>query len=323
MMLGRHRGGGSPGAFMSGNAAGLPGREAQVQNQRGRGTGDGLAQRHARSVDTGTFMRKQLVCAAILLMISATLLLAHDLFLKLDNYFVPANSRVRVAVLNGTFAASEGPVAADRLLDLSMVGPTQRHPIPRESWRPAGDTTWLSVQTGAPGTYVIGASLSPRQIALSAEDFNGYLKEDGIPDVLDARTRAGDLGRAARERYQKHVKAILQVGDLRTRAFEFVLGYPAEIVPMTNPFFLTVGDTLAVHCLVASKPIAQQLVIAAGEKGNIPIPEIRARTQEDGVARFAIRTAGKWYIKFIHMVPVSGDSVNYESKWATLTFQVR
>jgi hypothetical protein len=36
-----------------------------------------------------------------------------------------------------------------------------------------------------------------------------------------------------------------------------------------------------------------------------------------------IGSPGYWYIKFIHMVPVTGDSVNYESKWATLTFQVR
>jgi uncharacterized GH25 family protein len=268
-------------------------------------------------------MRKQFVVAAILLMISATLLLAHDLFLKLDNYFVPPNTAVRVAVLNGTFSKSEGAVAPDRLLDLSMVGPMQRRSIPRESWKPSGDTTWLSVQTGAPGTYVIGASLSPRQIALSAEDFNSYLKEDGIPDVIDARTRAGELGRAARERYQKHVKAILQVGDLRTRAFETVLGYPAEIVPLTNPYFAIVGDTLAVRCLLDGRPVAQQLVIAGGQRDTTRIPDVRVRSDTQGVARFVIRTPGKWYVKFIHMTPVQGDSVNYESKWATLTFQVR
>jgi len=33
-------------------------------------------------------MRKQFVTVAVLLMISAAVLLAHDLFLKLDNYFV-------------------------------------------------------------------------------------------------------------------------------------------------------------------------------------------------------------------------------------------
>jgi uncharacterized GH25 family protein len=84
-----------------------------------------------------------------------------------------------------------------------------------------------------------------------------------------------------------------------------------------------VGDTLAVRCLVDGRPIAQQLVIAGGERDATRIPEARVRTAADGVARFVIRTPGKWYIKFIHMVPVSGDSVNYESKWATLTFQVR
>jgi len=268
-------------------------------------------------------MRKQFVTVAVLLMISAAVLLAHDLFLKLDNYFVPPNTAVRVAVLNGTFSKSEGAVAPDRLLDLSMVGPMERRPIPRESRKPSGDTTWLSVQTGAPGTYVIGASLSPRQIALSAEDFNGYLKEDGIPDVLEARTHAGELGRPARERYQKHVKAVFQVGDLRTRAFETVLGYPAEIVPLTNPYLVIVGDTLAVRCLLDGRPVAQQLVIAGGQRDATPIPEVRVRSDTQGVARFVIRTPGKWYIKFIHMAPVHGDSVNYESKWATLTFQVR
>ncbi len=149
------------------------------------------------------------------------------------------------------------------------------------------------------------------------------MKEDGIPDVLDARTRAGELGRAARERYQKHVKAIFQVGDLRTRAFETVLGYPAEIVPLTNPYFVVLGDTLAVRCLLDGRPVAQQLVIAGGQRDTTGIPEARARSDSQGVARFVIRTPGKWYVKFIHMVPVHGDSVNYESKWATLTFQVR
>ena len=268
-------------------------------------------------------MRKQFVVVAILLMITATILLAHDLFLKLDSYFVPPNTAVRVAVLNGSFSSSEAAVTPDRLRDLSMVGPLQRRSIPHDSWKPAGDTTWLTVQTGTAGTYVMGASLSPRQIALAAADFNNYLKEDGIPDVLDARTRNGELGRAVRERYQKHVKAILQVGDLRTNSFEFVLGYPAEIVPLTNPYWVTVGDTLAVRCLVDGKPVAQQLVIAGGERDTTPIPEIRVRTEASGVARFVIGTAGTWYVKFIHMVPVQGDSVNYESKWATLTFQVR
>ena len=270
-------------------------------------------------------MVKRLGGALVVLAILATIVLAHDLFLKLDTYFVPPGTAVRVAVLNGTFAKSEGSVTPDRLRDLSLVGPTGRRDLPHAAWEPSGDTTWLTVTTGAAGTYVIGASLLPREIALKASDFNDYLKEDGIPDVLDARTRAGELKRPARERYQKHVKAVLQVGDTRSDAFATVLGYPAELVPLTNPYALRVGDTLALRCLVDGNPVARQLVIAGGERGGTPMPEISARSDSAGVVRFALGARGRWYVKFIHMVPstVPGDSVNYESKWATITFEIR
>jgi hypothetical protein len=271
----------------------------------------------------GSCMWKRFAGALVLVMVTATVLLAHDLFLKLDTYLVPPEATVRVAVLNGTFTSSEAAVAPARLRDLSVVGPTGRRALSRDAWKPAGDTTWLTVRTGAPGTYVIGASLTPRELSLSADDFNAYLKEDGIPDVLEARTRRGELDRPVRERYHKHVKAILQVGEARTDAFATPFGYPAELVPLANPYALKVGDTLAFRCLVGGRPVAQQLVIAGGEHDGRAMQEVHARSDGDGVVRFALGAAGKWYVKFIHMQAASRDSVDYESKWATLTFEVR
>jgi len=268
-------------------------------------------------------MWKPLGSALVLVILTATVLLAHDLFLKLDTYFVPPRTAVRVVVLNGSFARSEAAVSPERLRDLSVVGPNGRDSIPRAAWRPLGDTTWLTVTTGAAGTYVIGASLTPRALALSADEFNSYLKEDGLPDVLESRTHRGELTRPVRERYQKHVKAILQVGEPRTNAFATPLGYPAEVLPLTNPYLLRVGDTLAVRCLVDGKPVAQQLVIAGGERQGAAMKEVHSRSDSSGVVRFTMETTGKWYVKFIHMEAVSGDSVDYESKWATLTFEVR
>jgi hypothetical protein len=32
---------------------------------------------------------------------------------------------------------------------------------------------------------------------------------------------------------------------------------------------------------------------------------------------------GRWYVKFIHMVRVTEPGLDYESKWATLTFETR
>ena len=47
------------------------------------------------------------------------------------------------------------------------------------------------------------------------------------------------------------------------------------------------------------------------------------RSDGEGVARIPLSAAGTWYIKFINMARVRGDTVDYESKWATLTFAVR
>jgi uncharacterized GH25 family protein len=113
------------------------------------------------------------------------------------------------------------------------------------------------------------------------------------------------------------------VGNDHSDAFGVVLGYPAEIVPLRNPYGTRIGDTLAVRALVDGRPVVNQLVIAGGESGGRAMVETRARSDTSGVARFALSGPGKWYVKFIHMVPLSGDSVNYDSKWATLTFQVR
>ncbi|MGH7673280.1 MAG: DUF4198 domain-containing protein [Gemmatimonadales bacterium] len=261
--------------------------------------------------------------ALALVVVTATVLVAHDLFLKLETYFVPPDTSIRVAVLNGTFAASENSVAPGRLVDLTVVGPAGRRALARDAWRPAGDTTWLTVRTGEAGTYVIGASLAPQEITLSAEDFNTYLEHDGIPDILEMRTRRSELGRPARERYHKHVKAILQVGATRTDAFGAVLGYPAEAVPLVNPYGLHVGDTLRVRCLVDGTPAARQLVVAGGEHDGQALQEVRARSDENGVVRFVLGTPGKWYVKFIHMELATAPGVDYESKWATLTFEVR
>jgi hypothetical protein len=267
--------------------------------------------------------RKSFLLTAVLLL-CATSLLAHDLFLRPDGFFLRVGEPVRVRVLNGTFTASEGAVARGRLRDLSLSGPAGRTRLDTATWLTRGDTSMLTVQASAPGTWVLGASLLPRTIRLEAAAFNEYLAHDGIPDVLEARRRSGQLGLPARERYAKHVKTLLQVGALRSGGYDVVLGYPAELVPLNNPYGLGVGGVLRVRALVDGAPVPGLTVISGGRTAaGATIRERAVRTDPAGVARIPLRTRGAWYVKFIHMVPVRGDSVDYESKWATLTFGVR
>jgi hypothetical protein len=257
------------------------------------------------------------------LMVASSLLLAHDLFFKLERYFVEPHSHLRIPVFNGTFATSEAGVAPERLVELSLVSPMGRTRLPPDSWSTEATRAGLEVHVGEPGTYVVGASLHPRRIELTAEQFNAYLKEDGILDVLEARTRNNQLDRPARERYSKHVKAIFQVGERRTESYAAVLGYPAEIVPLTNPYLLHPGSELGVRCLVDGKPVANQVVLWGGESANGAIAQRATRTDGQGVASVRLDQPGKWYVKFVNMVPLAEPDFDYESKWATLTFEIR
>lgn len=253
----------------------------------------------------------------------ASALWAHDLFLKLDSYFVEPDAALRVPVLNGTFTRSEAGVNPDRLVDLSLVSPAGRTRLPLSAWTTEPTQAWLALRTGAAGTYLVGASLKPNRIELTGEQFNQYLQEDGILDVLAARRQAGELDRPARERYSKHVKAVFQVGDRRSDDFGAVLGYPAEIVPLENPYRLTSGSELGIRCLVDGRPVSGQIVLWGGEGPAGPIAERSLRTGPDGTARIRLDQPGRWYVKFVHMVRLSEPEFDYESKWATLTFEVR
>ena len=157
---------------------------------------------------------------------------------------------------------------------------------------------------------------------------NDYLVHDGVLDVLEARRSEGTADRPAAERYSKHVKTILQVGDSTTEMYGHRLGYPIEIVPMANPGSLTVGSTLEALVLADGKPVAGQLVYASYEgfhshdDTGSHREAANLRTDEKGVVRIEITRSGRWYLRLIRMLPSDDEGVDYESNWATLTFEV-
>lgn len=267
--------------------------------------------------------RTVLIASALLLV--ASVALAHDLFLKLDTYFLEPRARVRIPVFNGTFSKSEGFVAPERLADLSVVSSEGRTRLSAATaWSRGPDSaSLLSVELGDAGTYVVGVSTRAREIELRAEAFNAYLEEDGLPDVLEARRASNELGKGVRERYSKHVKAVFQVGQRRTPDFGAVVGYPAEIVPLENPYGISRGTPLRIRCLVDGRPIGNQTVLWGGEKDGQPLAQRSTRTDADGVAVVTPDQAGRWYVKFIRMVRSTEAGLDYESKWATLTFEIR
>lgn len=268
-------------------------------------------------------MKKQTIFASILSLALAASIFGHDLFLKADSFFLQPNSKFIIKIMNGTFQASEGAVSFARLNDVSIVSAGKTvHPLETDFTKNE-TTAFMNLTTGAPGTYVVGLSTKSREIALKAADFNEYLKEDGLPDTLEERRKMGELEKDAKERYAKHVKAILQVGKKQTDDYKTVLGYPVELVPQQNPYKLKKGDTMEILCLKDGKPLAGQVVLAGREENEKIVVAPELRSDKNGIVKLRLDGAGKWYVKFINMAKLSDPNLNYESKWTTLTFEMK
>jgi uncharacterized GH25 family protein len=249
---------------------------------------------------------------------------AHDLYLKLDDFFVKPTAEIAVRILNGSFMSSESPVAFSRLNDASLVWPSgeMTHPAERDFTLDENISSW-NIPGLSEGTYVVALSTKKREIGLSNEDFDAYLAEDGIPDILADRRKVKPVKPSVYEMYSKHVKMIFQVGNTRTNTYKTVIGYSVEIIPQSNPYSLKVGDDLEFLCLRDGKPLPNQYVMTGRDSAGELIIGKNIRTDATGRGRIKIDGPGKWYLKFIHMVKMNRDSLDYESNWTTLTFGVR
>src|ERR1043165_5216209 len=190
----------------------------------------------------------------VLLAGPTTALPAHDLFLTLSSFLVRPESSVRITALNGTFTKSENSIARARIADLSLAGPGGRKALDTALVAADGPRTAIRIEVGPAGTYVAGLSLHPSAITLDGTQFNAYLKEEGLEAVLEDRRAKNELGKPATERYAKHVKVVFQAGSSLSDDWSVVLGYPAEIVPLANPYALHPGDTLRLELRSAGAP---------------------------------------------------------------------
>ena len=250
---------------------------------------------------------------------------AHEMFLKAEDYFMAPDTGVVLKLLNGTFDESLNTIDRKRMRDVSLAYNGQTLHPPLSAWHDADNASFLNIETASPGTYVAGVSIRQNMITLSAADFTSYLKHDGILDTLAEFEKSGSTS-DVRERYSKHVRVIFQVGDERSEDYARALGYPVEILLQDNPYDLMVGDNIGFQVIYEGEPAGNQLVYASyqGFQGEDEHGKhaVALRTDEKGMANFNLVAKGIWYISLIHMKKIDDPGAEYQSDWATVTFEI-
>src|SRR6056297_92631 len=261
----------------------------------------------------------------LVLLSAAVLSMSHELFLKTDSHFLEPNAAVQLYLLNGTFDTSENAITTDRIIKPKVIGPDYRMEPKEGQFSIDNKITYLNFTTGDAGTYVAGISTLPRVLEMDANAFNTYLEHEGLENTIAERKEQKIENRGAKERYSKHVKALLQVGQKSSIDFTKPLNYPIEFVPMNNPFEINLGDAVGFKLLRNGKPLANHIVhySTAVPGQDAHENENSTRTNDNGLVSIMPTSKGKWYIATIHMEKKEGEEVDYESNWATLTFEIK
>ncbi len=256
---------------------------------------------------------------------AAVLLMSHELFLKTDSHFLTPNTATQLYLLNGTFDTSENAITVDRIIEPKIIGPNYMIQPKDGQFKVKDKITYLNFTTGDAGTYVAGISTLPKVLEMDATAFNTYLEHEGLENTIAERKAQKIENTGAKERYSKHVKALLQVGDESSIDFMKPLGYPIEFVPLNNPFEISLGDAVGFKLLRNGKPLANHIVhySTAVPGQDAHENENATKTNDNGLVSIKPNQQGKWYVATIHMEKKVGEEVDYESNWATLTFEIK
>ncbi len=178
-------------------------------------------------------------------------------------------------------------------------------------------TPVITVTPAASGGHLVAMSRSSSKVSLPGWRFTSYLSHEKLEEALEARKAAGTTWDEGRERYTRYLKTLVQVGDTRDEVYGTVLGHAFEIVPLNDPTTVAPGEALVVRILFEGQPKPGVRAMARSKAKD----EVEAVTDENGVARLVLPSAGVWLARAVFMRPCAGCSdAEWQSFWAAYQF---
>jgi hypothetical protein len=248
---------------------------------------------------------------------------AHDLYLLPDHFFVDMGMLLRVALHDGdSFPESEVSPVLSRVRDMRVLSLTTKRDV--TGLHVAGNSVEGKVRISSGDGVIATARTIPHAFELPAEDFEKYLKEEGLLDVIAWRKAHGQSNVPGRERYSKYAKALLANGR-QNQFHTHPVGFILEFVPEKSPYDLDKAANMPLRLLYRGAPAGNIQVESSwatpdGEANS----RIVGRTDAEGRIFVPLGKSGKWRIHAVKMDRCNDTkAADWESSWASLTFQVQ
>ena len=262
-------------------------------------------------------MRRILTCV----LLGALSVEAHDLYLMPEKFQVRVGAILRIAFRNGdSFPSSEVAPKVARLSKAQVAGKGGTAEI--ERLRETGKETVGEAKISSQGSLLISVQTVPNFIELEASKFESYLKEEGLTDVLEYRVQHRETHKPGRERYSKYAKSIVTAGK-PDDYFRHIVGFPIEIVPLSDAAAVLPGANLPVLVLFRGKPVAGLALEVAWTADGRSETNVIGKTGQDGQIQVPISRAGIYRLHSLKMERCPNPkAADWESFWASFTFAV-
>ncbi len=241
------------------------------------------------------------------LLLSAAAAHAHYPWLMSSHYSPQAGSKATAYVGWGHVFPLEGFMPADRLGGIRLIGPGGAE-LPLEA---KADVGYLTPDLKDTGSYVLLATQASSYFTRTTQG-NRRQSKEGLDGVLSCSYSSNNM------------KAILTVGkDGKSQAGKRH-GQVLEIVPLSNPADLRVGDFMDVQIFVRDEPYSGMVFATYGGFSNEGAYAYTIEADNEGKASIRMLHPGKWLVRANVRQPYPDSKVcDVESYTTTLTFQVR
>jgi len=260
----------------------------------------------------------QKIVFVIFLFLSASLAQAHEFWMQPKKFlFTVRETMILDFMVGENFEGELWNLKKQRLVKLDHIAAAKTVnllPAVKE-----GEGKNLSVTFQQEGTHLFVMQSNNAFIKLDGEKFNAYLKEDGLDEILEHRTKTNTLADSASEHYARCAKLLVQVGDRKDQTYRKIAGLPLEIIPLSNPYNTQIGDELKFRVLFNGKPLAFTLV-KVWNKGEGKTFIQNLHTEKDGVVTIRLSNSGSWMISTVKMVASIDEAADWQSYWASLVF---
>lgn len=183
-----------------------------------------------------------------------------------------------------------------------------------------GDEPAGRIAIPSAGMHLVGYRSNNSYLTQEPQKFLEYLKEEGLEQIIRIRAGRGESQKPSREFFARCAKALVVSGGGPRAGFDRVLGFTLEIVPERDPEAWQAGSDLVFRIVYEGMPLPGVLIVAMPQ--SEPSRKLTARSDAGGRAVFRLPHAGIWLVKAVQMIRFNGGKADWQSFWASLTFEI-